>query len=222
MISRGIDSFCDSFRRGQTYSTTPGMNGWTIADTSASGTPTYANQAGGGFKATLASTSEAENVCLYQNDVLGYPVAQVKRAEFEVSVSGVDAATVVAFGLGSARADDEDTVATNAFFKIEGSSSTSALVAETDDGTTDTDDKATGVTLGSTPKKCVIDFSQGLSDVRFYVDGARVAASTTFSMAAASAANVQPMVQISKASGTGTPAVTLHRIEIVTAYSYGA
>jgi hypothetical protein len=145
------------------------------------------------------------------------------RVDFIAQVAGVDSTTVINFGVGSARADDEDTVAVNAWFKLEGAASTSALVVETDDGTTDNNDISTGTTLASVYKKCSIDFSQGISDVRFFVDGERVAASTTFSMSAATAGqNVQLMAQVSKASGTGVPSLTIARVEVVYKYAYGA
>lgn len=216
MITREVVCKKDRFDRAQAFTTTPaGEWGWTIADTSSAGTPTYlcTTADGGAAVLTLAATNEVENVCLFQNDVLPFDIRQIQYAAFTVSVSGVDANTVVAFGLGSARADDEDTVATNLFFKIEGAASTSALVVETDDGTTDDDDNATGTTLSSTLKKCVIDLTGGLSDVKFIVDGTVVPGS--FSIASVAAGqNVQFMVQLSKASGTGTPAITISNVEV--------
>jgi hypothetical protein len=225
MISRGVQEFCDMFDRAQAFTTTPGQNGWTIADTSSSGTPTYLciTEDGGAAKLTLAATSEAENVCLYQNDVLPFDLRMLQRVDFIAKVAGVDANSVVVFGVGSARADDEDTVAVNAWFKLEGATDTSALVVETDDGTNDNNDVATGTTLAAVYKKCSIDFSQGVSDVRFFVDGERVAASTTFDMSSATAgANVQLMAQVSKASGTGTPSITIAKVEAQYKYAYGA
>jgi hypothetical protein len=133
MIERGVQVFEDYFNRAQAFTTTPGMNGWTIADTSAAGTPTYlcATDDGGKAVLTLANTNEAENVCLYQNDVLAWDVDRILIAEFTVLVSGVDANTVVTWGLASARNDDEDAIANSVFFKIEGGASTSNVVAET-------------------------------------------------------------------------------------------
>jgi hypothetical protein len=225
MISRGVREFTDHFDRAQAFTTTPGQNGWTIADTSSAGTPTYLciTEDCGAAKLTLAATSEAENVCLYTNDVLPYDLAQLQCVEFIAKVAGVDSATVITFGIGNARNDDEDVVGVSAWFKIEGSASTSALVVETDDATNDFNDKATGTTLASTYKKCSIDFSQGLSDVRFFVDGERVAASTTFDMSdVASGQNVQLMVQLEKASGTGVPSITIAQVSVQSRYAYGA
>ena len=74
------------FDRAQTYSSTPGHNGWAIADTSSAGTPTYVNQDGGGFVATIAATSEAENVCLYQADRLIFDIDEIQSMTFFAGV----------------------------------------------------------------------------------------------------------------------------------------
>jgi hypothetical protein len=212
------------FDRAQAYTTTPGQNGWTIADTSAAGTPTYLNitEDGGAAKLTLASTSEVENVCLYQNDVLPLDLASLQRIDFTVQVAAVDSVTTIVFGVGTARNDTPDSVTVNAWFRMEGSASTTNLLVETDDNVTDNDDKATGQTLAAVYKTCSIDFSQGLADVRFFIDGERVASGTTFSMTGITAGqNVQPIVQIQKASGTGVPSITIARIVAKYRYAYG-
>lgn len=225
MISRGTREFTDFFDRAQAFTTTAGQNGWTIADTSTGGTPTYLciTEDGGAAKLTLAATSEAEIVTLYHNDVLAFDVRKIKMMEFIALVAGIDSVTTLTMGLGSARNDTDDSVATNAWFRMQGSVSTTAVVAETDDATTDNDDKATGATLAGTYKKFVISFENGINDVRFFIDGERVAAATTFDMSALTAGlNVQPIFQLQKASGTGVPSVTIAMVNIVYNYAYGA
>lgn len=224
-VSRGTIDFVDNFDRAQALTTTPGVNGWTVKDTSAAGTPTYLciTEDGGAMKLTLASTSENEIVTMYMNDVLMIDLASLKRVEYILKVGGVDAVTTLVFGVASAQNDTEDSVTVNAWFKIDGTASTSNVVCETDDNTTDNDDKATGQTLSSTYKKFVIDFSLGLADVRFFIDGQRVAASTLFNMSAVtSGQNVQPFVQLQKASGTGVANVTISQVRVVHNYAYGA
>lgn len=224
MITRGSREFCDLFDRAQAFTTTPGQNGWTIADTSSGGTPTYLciTEDGGAAALTLAATSELENVCLYFNDVLPWDLRKLKHVKFVAKVAGVDSVTTIVMGVGSARNDTPDSVAANAWFRIEGSASTSNVVVETDDATVDNDDKATGSTLSSTYKTFLIDFSQGLADVRFFIDGERVAAATKFDMSAVAAGqNVQPIIQVQKASGTGVPAITIASVEALYNYAYG-
>ena len=117
----------------------------------------------------------------------------------------------LAFGLASARNDAIDSIANHASFRLIGST---AVVVESDDGTTDKDDVATGTTLGSTYKKFVIDFTGGKSNVKFYINDARVAASTTFDMSAATS-SLQPYVQIQKTAATDADAVTIDYVKVV-------
>lgn len=222
---RAVKTFIDNFDRAQSYSTTPGMNGWTIKDASSAGTPTYVNitEDGGAAKLTIASNDEAEIVTLYHNDVLVYDVRSIKHVWWIAKVADIDAKTTLTMGVASAQHDTPDSVATNAWFRMEGSVSTSNLLVETDDAVTDLDDKATGKTLSSTYKKLLIDFSYGLANVRFYCDGERVAAGTTFDMSGLTAGlNVQPFVQVQKAatSSTGTPSVTLAQFGIQYEWAY--
>jgi hypothetical protein len=226
-VTRQTKRIIDNFDRALTLSATPeGGTGWTVADTSSSGTPTYltvsAND-GGALVLTCDNTSEAQNITVFQNDILCYDLAYLQHVWWVVKVAGIDNTSVFVAGVGAAQADDEDTVVTNAWLKIEGATSTSALVAETDDGTNDNNDVATGTTLSSTYKKLHIDFTNGLSDVMFFVDGARVASSTTFDMSdLTSGLNVQPYLQLSKASGTGTPSATIAQFGLQYEFAYGS
>lgn len=213
--------FEDDFNRGQTYGTTPGHNGWTLEITGT--TPTIVNQNGGGVKLTLTSTSEAQICTLYQNDVLAIPFLGLQNIRFNALVAGIDSVTTLVMGLASAQNDAADSVATNAWFRIQGSASLTAVVTETDDGTTDNDDKATGATLAAVSKEFMIDFSHGPSDIRFFIDGQPVSTGTTFSMAAATSSTyVQPFFQLQKGSGTGVPSVTIGCIEVNYTKALGA
>jgi len=217
-IPRKLECFEDNFTRAQLLvDGTPNMNGWTLKDTSAAGTPTFLCTSNVGMVMTLASTSEAENVCMYMNDVLMLDVDQLEYFEFWASVAGVDAVTTITMGLGSARNDTPDTVTTNAWFRMEGSASTSNVVVESDNNATDNDDVATGQTLSTTVKRFHISFANGKTDIRYFMGNStgalvRVAASTTFSLTGVTSA-VQPIFQLQKASGTGVPALTIRRVE---------
>jgi hypothetical protein len=219
-VRRKAITLTEEFTRGQVFTTTPGGDifGLTIADTSATGAPTYVGitSDAGAAKLTLAATAEVENVCLFQNDVLPFKLSNLISVEYNVLVAGIDSVTTLVWGIASARNDTPDTTTVNAQFRMEGSVSTSLIVVETDDNTTDNDDKATGVSLTNAYKRCLIDFSYGLADVRFFIDGARVATGTTFNMSAAtSTQQVQLNTQIQKASGTGVPSLTIDMIEVV-------
>ena len=213
------------FDRAQALTTTPGQNGWTVKDTSASGTPTYlcVTEDGGALKLTCTSTSEAQIITAYLNDVLPLDLANLQRVEIIAKVAGIDAVTTLTMGVGTAQNDTDDSVAVNAWFRMEGSVSLTAVVCEADDGTSDLDDKSSGTTLAATYKKFVIDFSNGLSDIRFFIDGERVAAATTFTLSSITAGqNVQPLIQLQKASGTGVPSISIAYYLATYRYSYGA
>lgn len=185
---------------------------WLVADTSSAGAPTYVRNASAAVL-TLASTSEVENLCLYHGDALSFDIDDLQRVEMRVKVSGMTSGSSLCFGMASARNDTQDSVAANAWFKMVGADSTTAVVVETDDGTTDLDDKATGQTLSTTYKKFVIDFANK-KDVKFYINGIRVAAATTFDMSAYTS-GLQPLIQLQKTSSTNTDAVTIDYVKVI-------
>lgn len=194
---------------------------WLIADTSAAGTPTY-TKGGIDGEATLAlaSTAEVENVCLYMGDDLNFDIDALQRVSFKVKggQAALDSASQLAFGMCSARADSIDSIAEVACFRVIGSDDTTAVVCESDDGSNDNDDVASGQVLADSYKRFVIDFAGGKSDVKFYMDNGdgnlvRVASSTTFNMSGYSA-GLQPFVQIQKTSDTNTDSVVIDYIHI--------
>lgn len=206
--------YIEDFLGPQTLTASPaGSDQWDIADTSSSGTPTY-TVGGTNGEATLAfdNTSEIQNVCLFKSDVLNFDIDYIHSIELRVkTVASLDTATSLAFGLCSARNDAIDSLAAHASFRLIGSNS---LVVETDDSVNDNDDVATGATLVDTYKRFVIDFTGGKSNVKFLVDGVRVAASTTFDMSNYSA-GLQPYVQLQKTADTNTDSVVIDYIKIV-------
>ena len=208
-----FQEFCDDFNG--TVATLPASadpaTPWLVDDTSSSGTPTYTTGTSEAVL-TLASTTEVENVCLHFGDSLDFDIDLLQRVEMRVkTVATLDSATSVAFGMASARNDAIDSIASHASFRLIGSNS---VVVESDDSVTDKDDIATGTSLVATYKRFVIDFTGGKSDVKFYIDGARVAASTTFDMSGYSA-GLQPYVQIQKTSDANTDSVTVDYVYIV-------
>jgi hypothetical protein len=96
---------------------------------------------------------------------------------------------------------------------MEGASSTTLVYLETDDGVRDNDDISSGVTLGTSFKEFVIDFTGGKSDVRFYIDGQRVGATTTFDMSGYSS-GFQPLVQLQKSSSANVDSVAVDYVKV--------
>ena len=214
-----------NFRGAQAPPLTASRDGgiWTKADTSAAGSPTV--QAGNdGMALTLTSTNEAQNLCFYMGDVLPFDIDDLIAVEFLAKVSASLASTVsAAFGLASARNDTLDSVAEHAWFRLQGSN---ALLVESDDGTNDNDDKATGVSLSTTFRRCRIDFSQGVfsqdppslskggkAHVQFLVSNdqgslRRVAAGTRFDMSNYTG-NLQLLAQLQKTAAADVATLTL-------------
>ena len=222
MAWAGVKTFIDNFDRAQAFTTTPGMNGWTAVLTGTTPTAVCFTEDGGGAGLATTNTSEAQLAVLYQNDVLMYDVRKIHQAWWVLKMGTVDSVTNVAVGLASAHNTTLDSVATNAWFRLIGATSTTNIVVETDDATNDTDDKAAG-TLSTVYKKFLVDFTQGLADVRFFIDGARVASGTTFNMSSLGAGlNVQPYLSFGKASGTGILQCYCAQFGITYDWSYGA
>ena len=91
-----------------------------------------------------------------------------------------------------------------------------ALDVETGDTTNNNDDTTTGLTLvAGTFNRFRIDFMD-ISDVKFYVDGARVASGTTFDMSnlTSAEAQFQPYISLDKASGTGVGTLLVDYVRI--------
>lgn len=209
--------FVDDFWGADTYSTAGQGSPWAIADTSAAGSPTYASvtpSATGEVALTLASTSEVENVCLSFGDTLCFDVDNIESFEARVKVSGCTTGTTISWGLASARNDTVSTISNRALFRMTGATSTTAVTVETDDNTTDSGLISTGATLATTYKKFFIDFSGGKTNVKFYIDGVRVAASTTFSLTGFSA-SFQPFFQIQKTASTNVDSITIDYVKVV-------
>ena len=137
------------------------------------------------------------------------------------TVAALDSTTMLAFGVASVRNDTIDTLTEQALFRMIGSDSTTAVVVETDDGTNDNNDVATGMTLGTTWKRFRIDFTERISTqepptlstgskthIGFYIandNGSlrRVASGTRFDMDNYSG-GLQVFAQIQKTSDSNT------------------
>lgn len=187
---------------------------WIVDDVAAGGAPTYVRNAGEAIL-TLAATSEVEVLCLHHGDALTFDIDDIQRVEMRVRLgAALTTGSILTFGVGSARADDADAVAAHATFRMVGATSVSAVFVETDDAVRDNDDVATGQTLGTTYKRFVIDFTGGKRDVKFYIDGIRVAAATIFDMSNYSA-GLQPLIQLQKAANTNVDACRVDYVKIV-------
>lgn len=207
----------------------PDGNTWNKKVTAAGGSPTVLAVAGA-MELAFDATSEVQNLCLYFGDVLPYDIDDLIAMEFvaKLAATSLDASITAVMGLGSARHDTPDSVAANAWFRMQGSNS---LLLETDDGTTDLDDKATGLTLSTTYRRFRIDFAEGLvtkgppslsvggkGSVIFSAEDSngclrQVGRNTQFDMSAYSS-GLQPLFQIQKTAGTATGTLSIKEVSV--------
>lgn len=199
-----------SFRLFEDFCARPGaaLPTWlTTQDTSAAGAPTLdfaADAACGAYVLQLAADTEVEKITLYGGDnhliditKKPYFAARVKISPDVTGAGGTLAASdKIVIGLANDRNATLDSIAINAWFLLAGANLN--IYVETDDGTTDTDDKDTGIDyVDGTYLTLEIDCSN-LSDIRFLINGVDVTPQT-MSLAAATG-NVSPFIEVQKAS----------------------
>jgi hypothetical protein len=99
------------------------------------------------------------------------------------------------YGADSMRVSEADEIAKHALFVFDGSN---VCVIHTDDGTTDKNGIATGITLVNDAFHIFTIDATTPSSVRFYIDGVRVASTTTFDMSAGANVGFQPVIMAVK------------------------
>lgn len=158
------------------------------------------DETNGVLACTLTSASEKQNAEVYFNDNLQFNLTYglIFEARFNPAVLPTGNAEMV-LGLVSAWADGLDAATYSAFVTLDGSGE---IICESDDNATDSS-ATSGVTL-TTADWAVVRIEYDSTGLRFFVNGNRVASSTTFAWAAtAGNSKVQPIVGCYKASGTG-------------------
>jgi hypothetical protein len=209
-----VDYFDDFIGTPVTFPTSANIGTPWMTDVTGAAPPTHV-RSGSEAILTLTADNQAQILGLHHNDSLAFDIDDILNVEMRVRIGAATftSGSILTFGVGSARADTANDVAAHAWFRMEGANSTTLVYCETDDGTRDIDDISSGTTLGTTYKKFVIDFSGGKSDVKFYIDGARVAAAQTFNMSAYSS-GLQPIVQLQKAANTNADACRVDYVRI--------
>jgi hypothetical protein len=170
-----VDYFDDFIGTPVTFPTSANIGTPWMTDVTGAAPPTHV-RSGSAAILTLTADNQAQILGLHHNDSLAFDIDDILNVEMRVKIGAATftSGSILTFGVGSARADTADSVAAHAMFRMEGANSTTLVYCETDDGTRDVDDISSGTTLGTNYKKFVIDFSGGKSDVKFYIDGARV------------------------------------------------
>ena len=188
---------------------------WKLHDTSSAGTPTFArvaNTTGGVFQMKLAATSEAETVGIYTYDDLTIQGNLPFYFETRINVVHTMAANqVVIWGLISAFNATFDSTTRNAIFRLDADAD---LLIETDDDTTNLDDKDTGWDVVANTYYTysiergadgTIYFRRGETDGKNVKTWTMKRLDSSLSDPSFGANNLQPVFAVQKASGTTTP-----------------
>jgi hypothetical protein len=191
-------------------------NKWTTIDNGDETELKVANQHGGIFELLFTTKDEKQTPGLYAGDRLEFNID--KGPIFEARVAIQTLPTLLAeffFGMSGVHADG--TLSTgagpliHAFFLADGSGE---IFVRTDDGTTASAIVTTGVTVIAGAYHIFrIDLTQP-ENVLFYIDGVRVAPTTTFDMSTGSP-NLQPYFRGHKATDGTTATVGALRIDSV-------
>jgi len=173
----------------------------------------------------LDATAESQSACLYAGDELAFDIAKLQTVEIWAKMSAsLDAQISAAFGVCGAIGSDPDSLV-GAWFRLYGNN---LILAESDDGTNDNDDVATGQSLSTTVRRFCIDFASGVTtlvpppskggraNTLFSCDNAQgnlmpVARGTTFDLSGLTG-GVQPFALIQKglaSSAAGAVEATL-------------
>ena len=176
---------------------------WSVVDVGGATEAIVADSANGVFKLHMHATSEAEDAVLYTGDNKNFDVGSGLIFETRIDMGVAPGTGVCAvFGMAGDHNLAKDSVTEHAWFRLDASM---VVKVESDDTTNDNDDTATGITaVAGTYNIFRIDFTD-LTDVKFYIDGARVSAGTTFDMSNLTPGEqqMQPYFSLDKASGTG-------------------
>lgn len=207
--------FVEEFKGAAGGSVFDGTMIWNVIEVGTSTNPTVAVVADKDqFLLHLAADNEAEDVVLYHSDNKTFDVGEGLIFETRIDMAVSPGTGVVAvFGMCGDHNLDKDAATEAAWFRMDASL---VLKVETDDTTNDNDDVATGITLvAGTYNIFRIDFTD-LTDVKFFVDGVRVATGTTFDMSNLTAAEqqMQPYFSLDKATGTGLGDMNIDYVKI--------
>jgi len=207
--------FVEEFKGAAGGSVFDGTMIWDVLEVGTSTNPTVEIVADKDqFLLHLSADSEAQDVALHHADNKTFDVGEGLIFETRIDMAVSPGTGVVAvFGMCGDHALDKDANTEHAWFRMDASL---VLKVESDDTTNDNDDVATGITLvAGTYNIFRIDFTD-LTNVKFYVDGVRIASATTFDMSNLTAAEqqMQPYFSLDKASGTGLGDINIDYVKI--------
>jgi len=207
--------FEDDFLGATTIISDLSTSPWTAIDVSAAGDTTpliAADVANGILRLPLTSNAEAQRSGVAFGDQRPFVLNQGLVFEARIALSVLP--TLVSEAVFGLAGDDNavaDTVAESIWFKADGDG---VIVVESDDTSNTNDDVATGITLTAGLFAIFRIDATIITDVKFYINGANVAAGTTFNMSQVAALALQPYISINKASGAGLGIVDVDYVRV--------
>jgi len=188
---------------------------WAHKQVLTGGTPVTAikgDEVNGVCQCALDATSEEQEAIVYMDDNRQFSIEQGLIFETRVKIAVLPTLTAEAvFGLCGDYAKGPDNVTYSLFFTADGSGE---VFCEADDNASD-QSATSGVTATAAQTKIYRIDARDVTDIRFYIDGAHVASSTTFVYAATGAnAILQPYFGLYKASGAGLGTIEVDYIRI--------
>lgn len=190
---------------------------WLYAETANADTQALDGVGNAVFTLADAATQQEAGI-MNQANVLSLDTDKGLMVEYRINFSVLPTgATEAHIGvLGEAQVDDSkvaaaDTYAEHALFVLDGSGT---VVIYTDDGTHFNDAIATGVVVSAGAYHVYrIDFTD-IANILFYIDGVRVATTTTFTMHDLASHLVQPYVNLTKVAAAGVGTLKLDYIKV--------
>lgn len=218
ILHRGIarNEYIEAYEEflGDAGQTPPNPWKFTKVGTSTNNTGDYLSAADGRFAMTHSADSEAQTMRLDWGDNLQINLSKKPRLEVRALINFAGATFSadqrLVIGFASAYNATLDSVAHNAWFRIEGANLN--ILAETDDATTDDDDNDTGIDIvDNTMTVFEVDCSV-LSAVTFRVDGG---AAYSLDLSAIPANSVvQPIIAIQRDAGTEAEVLTVDYAQV--------
>jgi len=206
------DDFLDNYPAAQTALDAVGGTAWVKTETNGLGViETSAH--GGVLTFSFDAVAEAATADLYMAsipfDIDANLIVEFRLGIFDI---GDNVALDINFGMADGtHATDFDQIAAYAAFHLNGASL--LCLAHSDDGTIDTAEVTTGITLvDNAYNNFKIDFSDTAS-VKFYINDVRVASGTAFDMSAFTGL-LTPIVHIEKTGNNTTADVRVDRIRV--------
>jgi hypothetical protein len=193
------------------------VQNWTAKDTGAATEALVEDAAGGVMALTLTNANEKQEAGITVNDKRHWVLNQglVFEARIKAAVLPTDQAELY-FGLAGDYvegpiAEADAGPVEHIFFCLDGSG---AVKIFTDDTATDNDAVATGVTVVNTDWKVYKIDCADPTDIKFYINGSRVASGTTFTANAVPALALQPFLMAHKEAATGIGTLYIDYVRI--------